>query len=179
MLKNADVSQAGHAVVMAHIPDPEVAPRAQPRTFAPSYKARILAKFEALPKAEWARFLRREGLYSTLIRKRQAQAARTGDAGLVDRRPRPHAGDPAVKEIARLKSQVTRLQSAIALNSHSQADASTNAITAEWLAASAVTGGPLVAKLYGSWIGDPTCTASFNDSSRTVKTKLIRVSRLS
>ena len=54
MLMNADVSQAGHAVVMADIPDPEVAPRAQARTFAPSYKARILAEFEALPKAAQA-----------------------------------------------------------------------------------------------------------------------------
>ena len=76
MLMNADVSRAGHAVVMADIPDPEVAPRAQSRTFAPSYKARILAEFEALPKAERAGFLRREGLYSTLIRKWQAQVTR-------------------------------------------------------------------------------------------------------
>lgn len=114
MLMNADVSRAGHAVVMADIPDPEVAPRARARTFAPSYKARILAEFEALPKAERAGFLRREGLYATLIRKWQAQAARAGDAGLVDRRPGPHAGDPTVKEIARLKAQVTRLQDDLA-----------------------------------------------------------------
>lgn len=76
MLMIADVSQAGHGVVMADVPDPEVTPRAQSSTFAPSYKARILAGFEAVPKAERAGFLRREGLYSTLIRRWQAQAAR-------------------------------------------------------------------------------------------------------
>jgi len=68
-------SRAGHAVVMADIPVPEVAPRAQARMFAPFYKARILAEFEALPKAERAGSLRREGLYATLIRTWQAQAA--------------------------------------------------------------------------------------------------------
>ena len=114
MLTNADGSQAGHGVVMADIPDPEVAPRAQSRTFAPSYKVRILTEFEALPKAERAGFLRREGLLATLIRKWQAQAARAGDAGLGDRRPGPRAGDPTVKESAGLKAQVTRLQDDLA-----------------------------------------------------------------
>lgn len=58
--------------------------------------------------------MRREGLYSTLIRKWQAQTARVGDAGLIDRRSGLHAGEPTVKEIARLKTQVTRLQDDLA-----------------------------------------------------------------
>ncbi|MCJ7754061.1 MAG: hypothetical protein MUP13_05825 [Thermoanaerobaculales bacterium] len=95
---------------MADIPDPQVAPRAVPRTFAASYKTRILAEFEALPKAERAGFLRREGLYSTLIRKWQKQAARAGASGLVDRRPGQPPADPGAKEIAQLNAQIVRLQ---------------------------------------------------------------------
>lgn len=105
-----DVPVAVHAVGMADIPDPQVAPRAVPRTFPASYKTRILAQFEALPKAERAGFLRQEGLYSTLIRKWQKQAARAGDGGLVDRRPGRPAADPGVKEIARLNAQIAGLQ---------------------------------------------------------------------
>ncbi len=105
-----DVPVSVHAVGMADIPDPHVAPRAVPRTFSASYKTRILAEFEALPKAERAGFLRGEGLYSTLIRKWQKQAERAGATGLVDsRRGRP-AADPGVKEIARINAQIVRLQ---------------------------------------------------------------------
>jgi transposase len=110
MSEISEVPVPVHAVPMADIPDPQVAPRAVPRTFAASYKARILAEFEAMPKAERAGFLRREGLYSTLIRKWQKQAERAGATGLVDSRPgRPPAG-PAVKEIARLNAQIVGLQ---------------------------------------------------------------------
>ena len=109
-----DVPVSVHAVGMADIPDPQVAPRAVPRTFPASYKTRILAEFDALPKAERAGFLRREGLYSTLIRKWQKQAEKAGATGLVDsRRGRP-AVDPGVKEIARLNAQIVRLQRELA-----------------------------------------------------------------
>ena len=114
MLKMSDGSVAVHAVGMADVPDPEVVPRAQPRTFAPSYKARVLAEFEALGKSERAGFLRREGLYSTLIRKWQVQAARDGGVGLADRRPGPRPVDATVKEVARLNAQITRLQAELA-----------------------------------------------------------------
>lgn len=103
-----------HAVGMADIPDPHVAPRAVPRTFPASYKTRILAEFEALPKAERAGFLRREGLYSTLIRKWQKQAERAGATGLVDSRPGRPPADPGVKEIARANAQIARLQRELA-----------------------------------------------------------------
>lgn len=52
MLMNADASQAGHAIAMLIIPDLEVASRAQPRTFTPYIKIKVLAEFEALAKAE-------------------------------------------------------------------------------------------------------------------------------
>jgi transposase len=114
MSQISEVPVAVHAVGMADIPDPQVAPRAVPRTFAASYKARVLADFEALPKAERAGFLRREGLYSTLIRKWQKQAARAGEAALVDRPRGPRPVDPSAKEIARLTAQITRLQGELA-----------------------------------------------------------------
>jgi transposase len=114
MSQISEVPVAVHAVGMADIPDPQVAPRAVPRTFAASYKARVLADFEALPKAERAGFLRREGLYSTLIRKWQKQAARAGEAALVDRPRGPRPVDTSAKEIARLTAQIARLQGELA-----------------------------------------------------------------
>lgn len=109
-----DVPVSVHAVGMPDIPDPQVTPRAVPRTFSASYKTRILAEFEALPKAERAGFLRREGLYSTLIRKWQKQAERAGAAGLVDSRPGRPPTTSGVKEIARLNAQIVRLQRELA-----------------------------------------------------------------
>ena len=103
-----------HAAGMTDIPDPQVVPRAVPRTFAASYKARILAEFEALPKDERAGLLRREGLYSTLIRKWQLQAARVDTTKPVEPRPGRSPGVPAVKEIARLNAQIARLQDDLA-----------------------------------------------------------------
>ena len=49
MLMHAGVSRTGQAVVMADIPDPEVAPRAQARTFAPSYSESGLASMRSKP----------------------------------------------------------------------------------------------------------------------------------
>ncbi len=72
----SNVSSVVDAGVMDHLPDPEVAPRAKPRSFAPAYKKKILAEIEGLDRTELGALLRREGLYSTLIRKWQGQAAR-------------------------------------------------------------------------------------------------------
>ena len=49
-------------------PDPEVPERARgKRRYSATYKARVLAEYEALPRAERGAFLRREGLYSSLV----------------------------------------------------------------------------------------------------------------
>src|ERR1700677_189882 len=56
-------------------PDPEVPERARgPRRFPAAYKARILAEYEGLSKADKGALLRREGLYSSLINEWRKQA---------------------------------------------------------------------------------------------------------
>jgi len=70
MLLNSSISAAiDHAGVMDDVPEPEVAPRAKARTFTAAYKKKVLADLVGLSPIERGALLRREGLYSTLIRK--------------------------------------------------------------------------------------------------------------
>ena len=81
-------------------PDPEVPERARgPRRFPAAYKARILAEYETLSKAEKGALLRREGLYSSLIPewRRRADAGATGALGRPARRSRPQDGAGAAR----------------------------------------------------------------------------------
>jgi len=57
--------------------------------------------------------LRREGLYSTLIRKWQQQAARDAGRGSEPARPGPKA-DPAARDLARLQRENKRLEAELA-----------------------------------------------------------------
>ncbi len=108
----SNVSSVVDAGVMDHLPDPEVAPRAKPRSFAPIYKKKILAEIEGLDRAELGALLRREGLYSTLIRKWQGQAARDA-AGPMGRRPGP-IPDPTSLDLIKAQREVARLQAELA-----------------------------------------------------------------
>ncbi len=108
----SNVSSVVDAGVMDHLPDPEVAPKAKPRSFAPAYKKKILAEIEGLDRAELGALLRREGLYSTLIRKWQGQAARDA-AGPVRRRPSPKP-DPTSLDLIKAQREVARLQAELA-----------------------------------------------------------------
>lgn len=116
------VSDSGvHAVVVAdeipqvgEVPDPEVVPRAKARSFPASYKKRILSEYEALPREQRGAFLRREGLYSTLIRKWKNQADRDTEAALVDRPRGPKPSDESTRQIAGLQAQVARLEAELA-----------------------------------------------------------------
>jgi transposase len=91
-------------------PDPEVPERARgPRRFPAAYKARILAEYEGLSKADKGALLRREDLYSSLINEWRKQA----DQGAHEALGRPsgrQSADPRDKEIFRLKKRAERLE---------------------------------------------------------------------
>ena len=91
-------------------PDPEVPERAKgPRRFPAAYKARILAEYETLGKAEKGALLRREDLYSSLLTEWRRQR----DQGAEEALARPagrQAADPRDKEIARLKKEKEKLE---------------------------------------------------------------------
>jgi transposase len=90
-------------------PDPEVPERARgPRRFPAAYKARILAEYETLSKAEKGALLRREGLYTSLITEWRRQRDRGGDEALARTAGR-QATDPRDREVARLKKENARL----------------------------------------------------------------------
>ena len=92
-------------------PDPEVPERARPpRRFSAEYKARILAQYEHLSKAEKGALLRREGLYSSLVTEWRRQA----DTGAHQALARPagrRQADPRDKEIVTLKRENEKLSS--------------------------------------------------------------------
>ena len=91
-------------------PDPEVPERARgPRRYPASYKARVLSEYDALSKAEKGAYLRREGLYSSLItvwRQQRDAAVAVALAKPAGRQP----ADPRDREVARLKYRVEKLE---------------------------------------------------------------------
>src|SRR5271155_2489471 len=101
-----------HAGAMDDTPDPapEVPERARgPRRFPAAYKARILAEYDTLGKAEKGALLRREGLYSSLLGEWRRQRDRGAEEALARPAGRQVA-DPRVKEIARLKQRNEKLE---------------------------------------------------------------------
>ncbi len=91
-------------------PDPEVRDRARgPRRFPAAYKARILAEYEGLSKADKGALLRREGLYSSLINEWRKQADQGAHEAL-GRSAGRQSADPRDKEIVRLKKRAERLE---------------------------------------------------------------------
>ena len=91
-------------------PDPEVSERPRRRRFTNEYKLRILAEADAArePGAIGA-LLRREGLYSSRLTMWRRQRA---NGEFTDRtKAKGRAGrDPHVREIARLRNKVRRLE---------------------------------------------------------------------
>ncbi|MBV6703544.1 transposase [Kitasatospora aureofaciens] len=90
-------------------PDPQVEPRSTNRRFSAAYKQRILAEYDTLDKQGKGALLRREGLYSSLISAWKSQRDAGAAAALGAPAGRPKA-DPRDKEIAKLKSEVERLE---------------------------------------------------------------------
>lgn len=94
-------------------PDPEVPERARTRRFSAAYKARILAEYEGLGKAEKGALLRREGLYSSLISEWRKQRDKGALAALAKPAGRPPA-DPVERENAALRRENERLAAELA-----------------------------------------------------------------
>ncbi len=90
-------------------PDPQVEPRSSTRRFPAAYKARILAEYDGLNKADKGALLRREGLYSSLITGWREQRDRGAEQALAAPPGRPKA-DPREKQIARLEAENARLR---------------------------------------------------------------------
>ena len=91
-------------------PDTEVPERARgPRRFPAAYKARILAEYEGLSKADKGALLRREDLYSSLINEWRKQADQGAHEAL-GRSSGRQSADPRDKEIVRLKKRAERLE---------------------------------------------------------------------
>ena len=110
-----DSSSASTVEVMEvmEVPDPQVPLRAQPRRFSASYKKKILAEYAPLSKSERSALLRREGLYSSIVGKWRAQAAKAGKGSKTGSQPGPKP-DPQAKEIARLRKENQRLATELA-----------------------------------------------------------------
>ena len=110
-LVHHSVDERAHAgAVNTTDPDPEVPEKARgPRRFSASYKARILADYEALDKAGKGALLRREGLYSSLLSEWRRQRDRGAMAELAKPSGRPVA-DPKDREISRLRRDKERLE---------------------------------------------------------------------
>ncbi|MGH3750326.1 MAG: transposase [Micromonosporaceae bacterium] len=90
------------------MPDPEVPAKARSRRYSASYKARILAEYEQLDKAEKGALLRREGLYSSLISAWRDQRDAGARAALAKPAGRPQL-DARERENAKLRKENERL----------------------------------------------------------------------
>lgn len=104
------VVQAGR---MDDVPDPEVPPRAQRRTYTAEYKAQVLAEYETADKAGKGALLRREGLYTSLIASWREQRDTAVQAAL-GRGPGRAKSDPLNRENTRLQRENERLAAELA-----------------------------------------------------------------
>ena len=97
--------------------DQEVLPKASRRTFSAAEKLRILNQADACTHpGQIGALLRREGLYSShLVKWRRLRAAGQLQAlAPQPRGPKPAPPDPVAEELARLRSENTRLQARLA-----------------------------------------------------------------
>lgn len=104
------VSSNGNHQQMRQEPDPEVVPKAKPRSFSAEYKLRILAEAEACKdRYEVGALLRREGIYASYLDKWRKQRDRGALAGLGGQK-RGRKPDPQAAEIARLARENEQLR---------------------------------------------------------------------
>ena len=92
-----DAVDTRHHGAVTNDTDPEVPERARgPRRFPAAYKARVLAEYETLSKAEKGALLRREGLYSSLLTEWRRQRDQGAEEAL-GRSAGRQAADPRDK----------------------------------------------------------------------------------
>jgi transposase-like protein len=90
-------------------PNPEVPERSKGRRqFSAKYKKKVLADYDALPRSARGAYLRREGLYSSLIVNWRQQLDQQRDDPVAPRAAR-RSSDPREREIVRLTKEVDRL----------------------------------------------------------------------
>ncbi len=90
-------------------PDPEIRDRSSGRRrFSAKYKTRVLTEYDALDRSQRGAYLRREGLYSSLIVTWRHQRDKGGTTALA-RAPGRQGADPRDREIARLRRDNDRL----------------------------------------------------------------------
>jgi transposase-like protein len=94
-------------------PDPEVPERGRRRSFTVTYKAEILAAYDAAPDGEKGALLRREGLYSSHIVAWRRAADAGAQAALAAPRGRRRR-DPQQEQIARLQAEKKQLEQELA-----------------------------------------------------------------
>ena len=90
-------------------PDPEVPERVRgPKRYSAAQKAKVLAEYDTLSKADKGAYLRRNGLYSSLIsvwRQQRDRGAIAELAKMAGRQPT----DPRDREIGKLRKENERL----------------------------------------------------------------------
>lgn len=80
-----------------------------PRRFSAEYKARVLAAYDGMSRSEKGAFLRREGLYSSLVGEWRNQRDR-GALAALGRTPGREKADPRDREIQALKHRNQQLE---------------------------------------------------------------------
>ena len=90
------------------VPDPEVPAKAKTRSYTAAYKARILAEYDRLGKADKGALLRREGLYTSLISAWRQQRDQAALAALANPPGRPQS-DAKDRENTKLRKENERL----------------------------------------------------------------------
>ena len=95
----------------AHVPDPEVLPRAERRQYAAQYKLRILEEVErCTERGQIGALLRREGLYSSHLSKWRRQRAEGQLQALSGQKRGRKAQEVGVEELTRLQRENERLR---------------------------------------------------------------------
>ena len=105
-------SEEGPPMVATAQPLPdntEVRPRAQRRRFSPKEKLRIIREYEMLADGEKGAYLRREGLYASVIATWRKSYERNGELGLLPKKRGRKGRDPLEITIKKLTRQNERL----------------------------------------------------------------------